>query len=182
MKKTTLFLSTALAIAICFAVVGNKSSEPTSPSAERREVRETRRANRQAAMERQIDSIVMAKAFTFYPQTMQQEPAGRMQMLSNPNFEIRIMDNAADIFLPYIKGITPPYRHTILNYTISGLDRYISIQTDEGWSVKFRSSLYGAATYTFNFEINAKFGTTTLTLSNTWDNDVTYMGTIRPIY
>ncbi len=182
MKKITLFLSILLVGAIIFAVVGNKELTPENPKSERREVRENRRAERQAAMERQIDSIMIAKTWIFTPHTIQQEPAGRMQILTNPQFEVRVWDGSADVFLPYIAGVTPPYKKRIINYTIPMLNDYAAIQTEDGWAVSFNTTLFSASTYTFKFEVNAKFGTTTLTLSNVWNSDVTYTGSITPIY
>lgn len=182
MKKITLFLSILLIGATIYAVVGKRDLAPENPKSERREIRENRRAERQAQMERQIDSIMLAKRWIFTPHTIQQEPAGRMQILTNPQFEIRVWDGSADIFIPYISGAVPPYKHTIINYTISMLSRYVAEQTDDGWNVSFSTSLFSASTFTFKFEINAKFGTTTLTLSNVWSNDVTYTGSVTPIY
>lgn len=181
MKKITLFLTLLLICAVGFAVIGKKNSS-LNPTQEPREIREQRRAARQAAMEKKIDSIVLAKAFQFRPNTMQQDPAGRMQMLSNANFEVGIWNGTADIFLPYIKGVVPPYRHTIINYTVGGLNNYTTEQTDNGWRVSFDTSLFSASSYTFIFEINAKFGTTTLLLKNQWYNTVQYSGTITQYY
>ncbi len=182
MKKIQIFLALIILGAATFAVIGKKETSPEHPKSERREVRENRRAERQAQMEQMIDSIMIAKAYVFVPQTAQQEPAGKMYMLSNPNFEIRIWDGSADIFLPYITGITPPYKHTLINYTLPSLNKYVAIQTDNGWTVTFESDLFSASTYNFELEVNAKFGTTTLTLSNTWNNDVTYTGIVQQIY
>ncbi|MFI3258946.1 MAG: DUF4251 domain-containing protein [Rikenellaceae bacterium] len=182
MKRSTFILSSLLIVAVCFVVIGDKSAPSANPKSERRELREARRAEQQAAMEREIDSIVLARAFIFRPQTAQVEPAGRMLMLSNPNFEVRIWDGAADIFIPYISGPIPPYRHTIINYTITRLDGYTAIQTENGWRITFSSGLYTASRFNFDFEINSKFGSTTLTLSNTMNNEVSYSGMITKIY
>lgn len=178
MKKITLFLSLLLICAVGFSVVGRKNTTP-DPTQEPREIREQRRAARQAAMEKRIDSIVLSKTFRFLPNTMQQEPAGRMQPLSNANFEVDIWSgNTAEIFLPYIKGIVPPYHHTIINYTVPGIENYTSEQTTDGWRVSFDTSLFSASTYTFILDINAKFGTTTLSLKNQWYNTVQYSGVV----
>lgn len=179
---SALLLLLLIGVSVSYKVVGNKESTPTHPKSERREIRENRRAVRQAESERLIDSIMIAKAFVFRPSTIQREPAGSMIMLSNPNFEIRVLDGAADIFLPYISGAVPPYRHSIINYTLPMVSKYVAIQTENGWQVTFNSNLFTASTYTFQFEINSKFGTTTLKLSNTWNNDVTYSGYITQIY
>ncbi len=173
-----LFLCVGLA---AYSVIGTRPT-PTSPKSEKREVREQRRAARQAEYERLTDSIVLAHAFQFIPQTMQQEIAGPMRMLSNPNFEVGIYDDAADIFLPYIKGMAPPYHYTILNYTIPGMSDFVTEQTASGWRVSFTTSLYSASTYTFVFEINSKYGGATLNVKNTWNNTVQYTGSISRYY
>lgn len=179
MKKVALFF--AIATVIGYVVIG-RDPNVGSPSSEAREVREQRREQRQAAMEQQIDSIVMARSFRFLPQTMQLEPAGRMIMLSNPNFEVWVDGGAADIFIPYIKGIAPPYSHVILNNTILSMDSYTAVQTENGWSITFGSSLYSGGSYTFSFDIYAKVGTATLVVNNPWFNEVSYSGVISRIY
>lgn len=182
MKKIYLTLCATAIILIlgCVVTIGNKNNG--SPKSEARQIREQRREQRQAAMEKQIDSIVLARAFKFMPQSFQLQPAGRSNMVANPNFEVRIDQNYADIFLPYIEGITPPYRHVIINNTITSFKGYTSIQTENGWTVTFKTSLYTASDYTFTFEINSKFGTTNLSVDNPWGNDVTYSGMIVRIY
>ncbi len=178
MKKITLFLTLLLICAVGFSVIGRKNTT-SDPTQEPREIREQRRAARQAATEKRIDSIVLNKTFRFLPNTMQQEPAGRMQPLSNANFELDIWGgNTAEIFLPYIKGIVPPYHHTIINYTVPGIQNYVSEQTLNGWRVSFTTSLFSASTYTFILDINSKFGTTTLNLKNQWYNTVQYNGVV----
>ena len=182
MRKILVALSITIVIAIVSFVVVANSRQDGSPKSEARQIREQRREQRQAAMERQIDSIVLARTFRFTPQSFQRQPAGRMQMVSNPNFEVRIDDGYADIFLPYIDGITPPYRHVILNYTVTYLEGYTTVQTENGWQITFKSSLYSASDYTFTFEVSSKFGTTTLSVDNPFGNDVTYSGVISRIY
>ena len=89
-------------------------------------------------------------------------------------------DGTADITLPYIKGYVPPYYVTIINYTVSDLQGYITEQTHEGWMVTFSTSLFSASTYTFTFEIFSRTGGATLT--NPWYNPVQYTGSISQLY
>ncbi len=178
MKKiviTTLLL--ACVCAVGYGVLGSRS-KPASPKSERREIREKRRADRQAQFEKTIDSLVLSHNFQFVPQTMQLQMSGGMRVLSNPSFEVGIWDDAADVFLPYIKGFAPPFQHTIINATVNELQNYISEQTSEGWRVSFETSLNGASLYTFIFEINTKFGGVNLSLKNQWYDTVEYTGTI----
>ena len=122
---------------------------------EKREAREKRRAQRLAEYTHYMDSIVLSHNFRFNPQTMQQQPAGSMRLISNPNFNLALWDATVDLCLPYIKGFTPPYQYVILNYTIPNVSNLVTEQTHNGWVVSFNSSLYSAQTYTFTLEIFA---------------------------
>ncbi|MFI3278877.1 MAG: DUF4251 domain-containing protein [Rikenellaceae bacterium] len=178
MKK--IFIFTMLLMFVCvvgYGVLGSRS-KPVSPKSERREIREQRRAERQAQFEKTIDSLVLSHNFQFVPQTMQQMISGGMRPLSNPSFEVGIWDNAADIFLPYVKGFAPPFHFTIINATVNELQNYLSEQTSEGWRVSFETNLYSASVYTFIFEINSRYGGVNLTLKNQWYDPVEYTGTI----
>ena len=113
---------------------------------------------------------------------MQQQPAGPMRQIMNPEFNIGVWDTDVDICMPYIKGYTPPYVVTILNYTVPSVEGYTTEQTHEGWMVTFHTSLFSASTYTFTFEIYSRTGGATLTISNPWYNAVQYTGTISQLY
>lgn len=180
MKRFLVILSALLLLVAAMSVVGQKSR--LSPKEERREVREKRRAQRLADYEKMMDSIVLSHNFQFNPQTMQRQPAGPMRNILNPEYSVGIWGTVADICLPYIKGYTPPYYVTILNYTIPSLENFITEQTQEGWLVSFQSSLFSGSTYTFLFEIYSRTGGATLTIKNPWYNDVQYSGTITQLY
>ena len=75
-----------------------------------------------------------------------------------------------------------PYYVTIINYTVSDLQGYITEQTHEGWMVTFSTSLFSASTYTFTFEIFSRTGGATLTITNPWYNPVQYTGSISQLY
>ncbi|MBP3482292.1 MAG: DUF4251 domain-containing protein [Alistipes sp.] len=149
---------------------------------EKREEREKRRADRLAEYTKYMDSLVLSRNFQFNPQTMQQQPAGSMRVISNPNFSLSLWDATVDICLPYIKGYTPPYRYVILNYTLPSVNNLLIEQTHEGWSVSFNTSLYSAQTYTFTLEIFSNEGGANLTISSPWYNAVQYSGTISALY
>lgn len=180
MKKIIYFVLGALLCAACFTVIGQKKE--LSPKEERREVRQQRRADRLAAYEKMVDSIVLSKNFKFNPHSMQRQPAGPMRQILNPSYEIGVWDGTIDVFLPYIKGYVPPYHTTLLNYTLPNVMGYVTEQTHEGWMVTFASSLFSASTYTFTFEIYSRTGGATLTISNPWYSDVQYFGSIVKIY
>lgn len=180
MKRFLSILGTLLLLMATIGVVGQKAIR--SPKEERREVREKRRADRLVAYEKMMDSLVLSHNFQFNPQTMQRQPAGPMRTIMNPEYSVSIWGSVADICLPYIKGYTPPYYVTILNYTIPSLDNFTTEQTQEGWMVSFTSSLFSGSTYTFLFEIYSRTGGANLTIKNPWYSDVQYSGTISQLY
>ncbi len=147
----------------------------------RHKKREAERAQRLAEYEHYIDSIVTVRNFQFNPQQVQQQPAGSPRLLYNPSFGVTVWGSEVDVFLPYIKGVTPPYYFVILNYTLPSVQRYTTEQTHEGWLVTFSSSLFSASTYQFSLEIYSSSGSGTLTISNPWYPDVQYVGTITGI-
>ena len=105
-----------------------------------------------------------------------------MRTIMNPEYNIGVWGSVADICLPYIKGYTPPYFVTVLNYTIPRLDNFLTEQTHEGWMVSFSSPLFSGTTYTFVFEIYTRTGGAVLTIKNPWYSDVQYSGTITQLY
>lgn len=145
------------------------------------EERVERRAARLAEEKRIVDSLIVAHNFEFNPQTMQQMPAGQMFFLSNVNYTFTIWRGAMEICLPYIAGITPPYRRTMLNTSTKNMQNYKTVQTDNGWIVSFNAVLYAEIDYTFTLEVT-DYGDATLTISNNWYNDVQYTGTISQVY
>ena len=161
MKKTVIIVVGLLLCAAAVTVIGQK--KVLSPKEERREVREKRRAERIANYEKFMDSLVL-------------------RQIMNPAFNVGMWDGTADITLPYIKGYVPPYYVTIINYTVSDLQGYITEQTHEGWMVTFSTSLFSASTYTFTFEIFSRTGGATLTITNPWYNPVQYTGSISQLY
>lgn len=179
--KRFLFIVAALVLAVAaVSVIGQKKD--LSPKEERREVREKRRAQRLAEYEKMMDSLVLSHNFQFNPQTMQRQPAGPMRTIMNPEYNVGVWGSVADICLPYIKGYTPPYFVTVLNYTIPSLENFVTEQTQEGWMVSFQSPLFSGSTYTFVFEIYSRTGGAVLTIKNPWYSDVQYSGTISQLY
>lgn len=180
MKRSVIFITCLLLCAAAVTVIGQK--KVLSPKEERREVREKRRAERIANFEKTMDSIVLSHNFQFNPQTMQQQPAGPMRQIMNPEFNVGVWDGTVDICLPYIKGYVPPYHVTVLNYTVGSLQGYTTEQTHEGWMVTFTTPLFSASDYTFTFEIFSRTGGATLTITNPWYNPVQYSGSITQLY
>ncbi len=164
------------------AGAASQSQTPINDTREaRHKEREARRAARLAEYERYLDSIVLARNFKFVPQTMAQQPAGMTQQLYNPNYELSVWGTEVDVCLPYIKGVTPPYRFALLNYTLPEVSHYLTEQTVNGWSVSFTSSLFSATEYNFSLAIYSSTGSATLTISSTWYPDVQYNGSIISI-
>lgn len=145
------------------------------------EERAARRAERLAEYAKYIDSIVLSHNFEFNPQSVQLQPDGQMNLLSNANFTVTVWRGSLDICLPYYTGIVPPYRYVLLNTGSPRLSDYVTQQTEHGWTVSFKTTLYATYEYTFVFDIYSHGGAT-LTITNTWYNPVQYMGTITQIY
>ena len=181
-RKILIATSILFAVGVCIIGYTRATTKTSSEKAQQREQRhierEKRRAQRQAEYEKYIDSIVLARNYQFSPQSMQQEPAGQMRLLNNPNFGLQVWGSEVDIFLPYIKGVTPPYYTVMFNYTMPSVQRYTTEQTQEGWRVTFTSSLFEGADYEVSPEIYTSSGSATLTISSPWYPDVQYVGGI----
>ncbi len=181
-RKILITLSVIFAVGICIVGYTTASTKGNSTKAQQREQRhlerEKRRAERQASYERYIDSIVLSRNYQFSPQSMQQQPAGPMRLLNNANFELSVWGSEVDIFMPYIKGVTPPYYTVMLNYTLPSVSNYLTEQTQEGWLVTFGASLFSASGYKFSLEIYTASGSALLTIGSDWYPDVQYNGSI----
>ena len=192
MRRKIIYVAVLLC-AVAVAIVGYTQSSKTSSTTnesraaraaqreQRHLEREQRRAERQAAYERYIDSIVLARNFQFTPQTMQQQVAGNVRILNNPDFGVQVWGSEVDVFLPYIKGVTPPYYTVMLNYALPTVAGYTTEQTREGWLVTFSSSLYSGSDYNFSLDIYSASGSGVLTISSPWYSDVQYNGSISGI-
>ena len=139
------------------------------------------RAERLAALEQQIDSIVLSHNFEFNPQSVQIQPAGQLHMFANANFTTIVWRGTLDICLPYYTGIVPPYRYVVLNQVAPLLKNYLTVQTHYGWQVSFNTTLDDGNDYTFTYDIYSHGGAM-LTIASTWYNTVQYTGTITKIY
>ena len=181
-RKILITLSVIFAVGICIVGYTTASTKGNNTKAQQREQRhlerEKRRAERQASYERYIDSIVLSRNYQFSPQSMQQQPAGPMRLLNNANFELSVWGSEVDIFMPYIKGVTPPYYTVLLNYTMPSVKNYVTEKSQEGWLVTFASTLYSGSDYNFSLEIYTSSGSATLTISSPWYPDVQYVGGI----
>ena len=182
--KRLLFITICTLLCILCGPYAQKSAAQTHSSDLHRtthEERAARRAERLADYAKHIDSIVLSHNFEFNPQSIQQMPAGPLKLLSNINYTVIVWRGSLDVCLPYYAGIVPPYRYVLLNTGTPNISDHVTTQTDDGWTVSFKTTLYATDEYTFLFEIYSHGGAT-LTISNTWYNQVQYMGTISQIY
>ena len=182
--KRLLFITICTLSCILYGPYAHKATAQTHSSDLHRtthEERVARRAERLADYAKHIDSIVLSHNFEFNPQSIQQMPAGPLKLLSNINYTVIVWRGSLDVCLPYYAGIVPPYRYVLLNTGTPNISDYVTTQTDDGWTVSFKTTLYATDEYTFLFEIYSHGGAT-LTISNTWYNQVQYMGTISQIY
>ena len=183
MKRTISFIAIcAMLISLAIAYSSEAQSDTKQKSDAQRtaqhEARQQKRAERLAAYQRHIDSLVLSHNFKFMPQTMQQLPAGIMRNLTNPNYEVTVWSDAVYVCIPFLKGYTPPYYPVVFNYVLPSVQNYYAEQTNDGWNVTFKSTMFSATDYTFNFEIYSHYGGAMLTISSPFYNSVQYTGNI----
>ena len=156
------------------------TAEPNRNSAAHQQ-RIEQRAARLAAYERQIDSIIMSRSYRFIPQTMQQLPAGMMRNLNSDMYEVTVMTDAVDVFIPFLKGYVPPYYPVVFNYVLPSVENYHAEKSNNGWQISFQTTLFSATDYTFLFEVSPHYGNVVLTISSPFYNSVQYTGNIVDI-
>lgn len=156
------------------------TAEPNRNSAAHQQ-RIEQRAARLAAYERQIDSIIMSRSYRFIPQTMQQLPAGMMRNLNSDMYEVTVMTDAVDVFIPFLKGYVPPYYPVVFNYVLPSVQNYHAEKSNNGWQISFQTTLFSATDYTFLFEVSPHYGNVVLTISSPFYNSVQYTGNIVDI-
>lgn len=183
MKRSMIIISLLAIMAIIGFVISGEAQSNTAAQRHanhqaQQQARREKRAKRLAAYERHIDSLVTCKNFRFAPNTMQQLPAGIMRNLTNPIYELTVMNSEVDVCLPFIKGYTPPYYPVVFNYILTSVLDYNAIKNSEGWHITFQSPMYSATEYTFTLEIFSKYGGAQLTLSSPFYNSVQYSGNI----
>ncbi len=136
------------------------------------------RAARLAAYERQIDSLITSHNYRFMPETMQQLPAGMMRNLVSAIYEVTVMTDAVDVFIPFLKGYVPPYYPVVFNYVLPTVSNYHAEKDSNGWHISFQTTMFSATDYTFLFEISPHYGDVVLTISSPYYNSVQYTGNI----
>lgn len=186
MKRTIFIISTLVVLMTLMLVVGidaqpDKGVQDSTTKSAKHEARRQRRAERLAEYEKYTDSLVMSHHFRFIPQTMQQLPAGMMRNLVNPNYEVTVIGGEVDVCIPFLKGYVPPFYPVVFNYVLPMVEGYTAEQTNDGWNVTFRTTLFSATDYTFSFEIYSHYGGAMLTISSPFYNSVQYTGNLMAI-
>ena len=178
------YLLLLLALTCSYAASAQTTPEETRKQEEmqRRQEREKEREARTAKFQQQMDSIILTHSYAFLPNQFQQQPAGMPHQIVNPNLRLDVYPDFTDVYLPYIKGITPPYQMTVLNYTISYVEGYSAVQNSQGWVITFKSNLFSVNNYTFTLTVYTATGEAILDLSSDIYNTVTYNGTIMGHY
>ena len=179
----TAAIITIAAMAIGASIVAQNDDKATKKAQHTaaQNQRQQHRAERMAAYERYVDSLVLSHNYRFTPQTIQQLPAGIMRNLANPAYEIVVRNEDVDICIPYIKGYTPPYYTVVFNYVVPYVSGYTAEQTSDGWNVTFSSTLFSTTNYTFHLEIYSRYGGAMLTISSPFYNSVQYTGNVMGI-
>lgn len=176
MKKLFMFCVAAMSVGLLSAQQKVGSSDESS--AERRAQRVELRAQRTAQYIQYVDSLVQSHSYSFIPMNFQLQPAGTIRQIVNPNFELNVYPTWYDVYLPYIKGITPPYYVVVLNYSLPDVDNYMAARTPNGWKITFSTSMFSVNTYYFELDIISSTGSATLNISTVMYNTVTYTGQI----
>lgn len=195
MKKILLIIAIVATLATIFVpliVTSNTHEEfDTALATERMREKELspkhlerieKRKARQAAYERFMDSTILSHNYRFVPTMFNVEPAGGSNIITNPNIELAIYSDWADVHLPIYQGFTPPYRIVIINTSITNLADFATVQTDNGWTISFDSWLYSSNDYTFTLEVYSKTGGATLSVSSSFYPTTSYWGSVMPIY
>lgn len=195
MKKILLtfaITTSLLALVIPLVVTNTTHAEPTAiqppepPKEKKLDAKHLerieRRKARQLAFEHFIDSTVLSHNYRFIPTMFNVEPAGSSHIITNPNVELDIYGDWADVHLPLYQGFMPPYRLILVNSAIPNLTDFTTVETDNGWTISFSSWLYTANDYTFTLEVYAKTGGASLSISSDFSPTTTYWGSIVPVY
>lgn len=195
MKKILLTIAIVASLAtliLPLVVTSNTPLEPTaSYSTERQRQKDlsekhleriAKRKARQAAFEHFVDSTILSHNYRFVPTMFNVEPAGSSNIITNPNIELAIYGDWADIHLPIYQGFTPPYRLVMFNTSITNLANFTTTQTDNGWSITFESWLYSSNDYTFTLDVYSKTGGATLSVSSTFYPTTSFWGSIVAVY
>lgn len=172
-------LSVAMALSVGFA---SAQSFPYQQQDSRHAERLEQRKARHAAFIQSMDSTILSRNYRFIPSSFQVEPAGAMRQIYNPQYEVAVRNDYIDVYIPYVKGVVPPYYLTVLNYITYDMNGYTAVQTNDGWTITFTSSLYSINKYLFTFNIYSVSGEATLNISTELYNTVTYYGTILKVY
>ena len=194
MKKILLTIAIVASLAtliVPLVVTSNTPLEPSSYTTDRQHPKDlsekhleriAKRKARQAAFEHFVDSTILSHNYRFVPTMFNVEPAGSSNIITNPNIELAIYGDWADIHLPIYQGFTPPYRLVMVNTTITNLANFTTIQTDNGWSISFESWLYSSNDYTFTLDVYSKTGGATLSVSSTFYPTTSFWGSIVAVY
>ena len=194
MKKillTIAIVATLATLIVPLVVTSNTPLEPTSYATDRQHQKDlsekhleriAKRKARQAAYEHFMDSTILSHNYRFVPTMFNVEPAGSSNIITNPNIELAIYGDWADIHLPIYQGFTPPYRLMMVNTTITNLANFTTTQTDNGWSISFESWLYSSNDYTFTLDVNSKTGGATLSVSSTFYPTTSFWGSVMAGY
>ena len=195
MKKILLTIAIVASLATLIVPLVVTSNTPLEPiasfSTERQRQKDlsekhleriAKRKARQAAFEHFVDSTILSHNYRFVPTMFNVEPAGSSNIITNPNIELAIYGDWADIHLPIYQGFTPPYRLVMFNTTITNLANFTTTQTDNGWSITFESWLYSSNDYTFTLDVYSKTGGATLSVSSTFYPTTSFWGSIVAVY
>lgn len=182
-------LSAAILLAVAATALLVPTIHRSMAQNQKKELRDQQRAARIKEREikrqeyaRHMDSIVLSHNFIFSPTSFQMQPAGMSHTITNTMFDIIVSPDYTDIYIPYIKGIVPPYTMSVIDYVAPYTSDYVTEQGENVWTVSFKTSMFDGVDYTFKFTIYTISGSATLDLSSDLYNTVSYNGYITGRY
>ncbi|MCC8035318.1 MAG: DUF4251 domain-containing protein [Rikenellaceae bacterium] len=180
MKRSVILLIAAIGIFCLPAAAQTEGAAQETRHEQRR--REKEEKTRQYCMF--MDSLIRTHVYSFRPQSMQMQPAGRNQYINNPAFRMDVRDEYIDVYLPFIGGFLPPYRTTTINYTLPYVPEYRAEQSSDGqeWTITFSSNLFGSDTYHFKLTVTTCTGDAMLEITSSMNNTNTYNGYLSKLY
>jgi len=134
----------------------------TEYTGRRRDMSRTeRRALRAERFAAKVDSLVESRNYVFWPNSMQQIPAGDMRLIYAEYFYFGLFGDHVEVHLPTERGVTQYVE--ILNFDSMSIRGYRASQTQAGWHVVMRID-DGDSCYVADMAVSTVTGETVLTL------------------
>lgn len=125
------------------------------------ENRVQRRADRARAYAARIDSLVQSRNYLFFPNTMQEVPAGLIRSIYAEYFYFGLFTDHVEVHLPTERSVTQYVE--MLNFDSMSIRDYRAVKLQWGWNITF-DLVDGESSYHIDMEVSTVTGETVLTL------------------